>query len=92
MKTFIYSAKGMIRQIVAESQLLQPGEFLLLQETLSGECQINKVNQITAWIDETGTVINPSHFILLGSHPLRAKEVARILQDQEYFNYLTDEK
>ena len=86
-KSMIHYAKQTISKIVELSNTLAKDEILILEQTATG-FKLSKLQTIKAFINEDGNVVNPINFILLGSHPLKPNEVKRIIQDEEYFEYL----
>ncbi len=86
-RNFIHAAKKMIREIITESETLDKGEILILQETGTG-CTLKKVIEQKAMIDQDGIVIDQDQVIKLGSGPLKQSQVKNILSEIEYLEYL----
>jgi hypothetical protein len=82
----IQSAKQIIPQIVEQSAQLEKSEILVIHETPNG-CTLAKLTELKTWIDQDGNAVTPANFIFLGSGPLRPRDVKRIIEDEEYFNY-----
>lgn len=85
-RTLIQSAKLIISQIVEQSANLDKSEVLVLHETPNG-CTLAKLTELKTWIDQDGHAVDPGAFIFLGSAPLKTRDVKRIIEDCEYFEY-----
>lgn len=85
-RALIQSAKQIIPQIVEQSAHLDKSEVLVLHETQNG-CTLAKLTELKVWIDDQGNAVEPSRFIFLGSAPLKTRDVKRIIEDEEYFQY-----
>jgi hypothetical protein len=85
-RLLIQSAKQIIPQIVEQSAQLEKSEILVLHETPNG-CTLAKLTELKTWIDQDGRAVDPSSFIFLGSVPLKTRDVKRIIEDCEYFEY-----
>lgn len=85
-RTLIQSAKQIIPQIVEQSAQLEKAKILVLHETPNG-CTLAKLTELKTWIDQDGHAVDPGAFIFLGSVPLKTRDVKRIIEDCEYFEY-----